>query len=259
MDNLLTPLSLLILILVFFGTGIISVVTGCTSLITVPVMLQMGIEPQTAIATNMLALTFLSLGGSLPFIREKKLNTQCLPSLIILTLFGSILGAFLVFTISKTSLSLLISVFMVAIAIFVLFNPQIGVETTQLKPPSPFSEAFGYLATFLLGIYGGFFSGGYVTLLTASYVVFFHKTFIEVVGITKVINFCSSFVATLIFMAHGVVNYPLGIILSLTMFIGGILGAKIALNMRNIWIKRLFVLTVFALAIKTCLTVILFG
>ncbi len=255
MENLLAPLPLIILILIFFGTGIISVVTGCTSLITVPVMLQMGIEPQTAIATNMLALTFLSLGGTLPFIREHKLNTQRLPSLIVLTLFGSILGAFLVFTISKDTLSLLISGLMVAIAIFVFFNPQTGVET-DLKPPSPLSEAFGYLATFFLGIYGGFFSGGYVTLLTASYVLFFHQTFIEVVGITKVINVCSSFVATLIFMAHGVVNYPLGIILSLTMFIGGILGAKIALNMSNVWIKRLFVLTVFALAIKTFLTII---
>lgn len=62
MENLLTPILLLTLILVFFCTGVISVVTGCTSLITVPVMLQMGIEPDVAIATNMLALTFLSLG-----------------------------------------------------------------------------------------------------------------------------------------------------------------------------------------------------
>jgi uncharacterized protein len=253
MEDLLSPFPLLILILVFFFTGVISVVTGCTSLITVPVMLQMGIEPDIAIATNMLALTFLSLGGTIPFIRENKLNTQRLPSLIFLTILGSILGAFLVFTISKNTLSLLISLFMVAIAIFVFLNPQTGVKPNP-DPPSTLAEFLGYLATFLLGIYGGFFSGGYVTLLTASYVMLFNQTFLEVVGITKVINVFSSLVATLIFTAYGVVNYPLGIVLSLTMFFGGILGAKIALNLSNIWIKRLFMLVVILLAIKTFLS-----
>ncbi|HBW57331.1 MAG TPA: sulfite exporter TauE/SafE family protein [Oscillatoriales bacterium UBA8482] len=255
MENLLTPILLLTLSLVFFGTGVISVVTGCTSLITVPVMLQMGIEPDVAIATNMLALTFLSLGGTIPFIRAKKLNTEGLSSLIILTIFGSILGAFLVFSVSKNTLSLLISVLMVAIAIFVFFNPQTGVKP-QTKPPSNLSKTLGYLVTFLLGIYGGFFSGGYVTLLTASYVMLFHQTFLEAVAITKVINLFSSLVATLIFIFYGLVNYQLGIVLSLAMFFGGILGAKIALNLSNIWIKRLFMLAVLGLGIKTFLSVL---
>jgi uncharacterized membrane protein YfcA len=35
------------------------------------------------------------------------------------------------------------------------------------------------------------------------------------------------------------------------MFIGGILGAKIAFDLSNIWIKRLFIFTVLGLAIKT--------
>ena len=48
------------LITVFFFTSVISVVTGSTSLITVPVMIALGIEAHVAVATNMLALTFMS-------------------------------------------------------------------------------------------------------------------------------------------------------------------------------------------------------
>jgi hypothetical protein len=44
---------------IFFLTSAISVVTGSTSLITVPAMLQFHIEPRTALATNMFALTFM--------------------------------------------------------------------------------------------------------------------------------------------------------------------------------------------------------
>jgi uncharacterized protein len=51
--------KLLVLVAIFFLTSVISVVTGSTSLITVPVMIALGIEAHVAVATNMLALTFL--------------------------------------------------------------------------------------------------------------------------------------------------------------------------------------------------------
>ncbi|HEY9909544.1 MAG TPA: hypothetical protein V6D18_18290 [Thermosynechococcaceae cyanobacterium] len=63
------PLSqLLILSLIFLAASIISVISGSTSLITVPTMLAFGIEPQTAIATNMLGLTLMSVGSTIPFL-----------------------------------------------------------------------------------------------------------------------------------------------------------------------------------------------
>jgi uncharacterized membrane protein YfcA len=50
--------KLLLLVAIFFLTSVISVVTGSTSLITVPIMIALGIEANFAVATNMLALTF---------------------------------------------------------------------------------------------------------------------------------------------------------------------------------------------------------
>jgi hypothetical protein len=66
-DYRVSPEKLSILIGAFFLTSVVSAVTGSTSLITVPVMIALGIEPHVAIATNMLALTFMSAGASLPF------------------------------------------------------------------------------------------------------------------------------------------------------------------------------------------------
>lgn len=57
---------------------------------------------------------------------------------------------------------------------------------------SQFGVVAGYAATFLLAIYGGFFSGGYVTMLTAAFVVFFEMTFLQAVATTKVINVFSA-------------------------------------------------------------------
>ncbi len=61
------------LVTMFFLTSVISVVTGSTSLITVPVMIALGIEAHVAVATNMLALTFMSVGARFASVlREKR-------------------------------------------------------------------------------------------------------------------------------------------------------------------------------------------
>lgn len=246
----MTPLQLLPLIAIFLGASVISVITGSTSLITVPVMLQFGIEPRTALATNMFALTFMSIGGTLPFIGKGIIKTERLPLLIILTLIASILGALLVLIIPSKSMPLIISISMIVVATLSIINRNAGVTPTD-KIPSQLGEIFGYVATFLLGIYGGFFSGGYITLLTAAYVMLFRMTFVQAIATTKFINIFSSLSATLIFMFQGVVDYKLGAILGLTMFIGGIIGGRISLKLSNVWLQRIYLTAVSILTAVT--------
>jgi hypothetical protein len=87
------PSKLILLVVVFFLTALVSVVTGSTSLITVPTMIAVGIEAH--IAANMLALVFLSVGGSLSFQGKGVIDRRILPFSATLTVIGSGIGAFL--------------------------------------------------------------------------------------------------------------------------------------------------------------------
>jgi uncharacterized protein len=242
-----TAPKLAILVAVFFLTSIISVVTGSTSLITVPVMIAVGIEPHAAVATNMMALIFMSAGGSLPFAQKGVIQRCLLPGGITLTLIGSAIGALLLLRIPVKALQLTIAVAMIAVAVFSLVKRDSGAS----EHPVPNSRrTFGYVATFLLAVYGGFFSGGYVTMLTAVFVLLFGLTFLQAVATTKIINLFSSLVATVIFVYHGVVDYRLGMVLGLTMFFGAIIGGHVALRLPAVWLRRVFLLAVVALAAK---------
>jgi uncharacterized protein len=247
----MAPSMFVLLIIVFLLTSIISVVTGSTSLITVPVMLQIGVDAHVAVATNMFALTWMSVGGTLPFLQTTTIDRRRLVPLVILTLIGSIAGALLLLVIPSTSLPVIIAVAMLGITAFSLVNHKAGV--VPVREPTHRAEWSGYIATFVLGIYGGFFSGGYVTLLTAAYVALFGMTYVEAIAITKVINIFSSAVATIIFMLRGVLDYRLGVVLGLAMFIGAFIGSRAVLRMNNIWLRRIFLATVVILALKTLL------
>jgi len=246
--------KLLTLVAVFFLTSVISVVTASKSLITVPVMIALGIEAHVAVATNMLALTFMSVGGSLPFLGKGVLSRSRLLLSIVLTIIGSGLGALLLLTVPLKTLQTTIALAMIGVAVFSLLNRNLG-QASHDAPASQIGVVAGYAATFLLAIYGGFFSGGYVTMLTAAFVLLFGMSFLQSVATTKVINVFSSGVATLVFVWRGVVDLKLGIILGVSMFLGALLGGRIALLLSAVWLRRIFIAAVLGLAVKLLLPV----
>jgi uncharacterized membrane protein YfcA len=242
--------SLVWLLATFFLTAAISVVTGGTSLLTVPVMLALGIEPHAAVATNMFALIFLSLGGTLPFLNGNRLPRRRLPALVVLTLVGSALGAWLLVIVPSRAMPLVIATATLGVAAFFVTNRGAGLAATRAGP-LPGAEAVGLASTFLLGIYGGFFSGGYVALLTAALIACFQLTFVEAIAVTKVLNLFSSLVATLIFAKQGLVDGRLGLSLSAASFAGAWLGAVLARRVSNLGLRRVFIGAVVVMALKT--------
>lgn len=244
----MTVYALVVLIAVFFLTSVIGVVTGSNSLIAVPVMFQFGIEPRVAVATNMFGLVFMAVGGTIPFVRQQKINYSKTWPLIALTIVSSATGALIAGAISDLSMKLIVSVAMIAVAIFSLLRRNAGLEPGTRRS---WTLPLTYILVFALGIYGGLFSGGYVTILTAVCIGIYGMRYGEAVASTKLVNVFSSAIASLIFMWQGLVDYKLGLILGVTMFVGAYVGAHYATKLNDIWLRRVFLTTVLLLAIKT--------
>lgn len=240
--------ALLLLIAVFFVTCAIGVVTGGNSLINVPMMFQFGIDPRVAVATNMFGLTFWSIGSVVPFIGKNVVEKRRMPWLLILTLAGSAVGAMLVGIISSETMPVIVSISMIFVAVFSLLNPTAGVHKNEQITAR--SEFLTYFLTFVVGIYGGLFSGGYSTIMTVVFVSLAGMTFTEAIVNTKFINIFSSLIATIVFAWQGLIDYQLGIILAVTMFIAAYVGAKVVTKMSDLWLRRIFLTSVIILAGK---------
>ncbi len=63
-------------------------------------------------------------------------------------------------------------------------------------------------------------------------------------------NVFSSGIATLVFVWRGIVDIRLGLILGIAMFFGAMLGGRIVMLLSAVWLRRIFVTAVFALAIN---------
>lgn len=244
----MTTSAVILLIVIFFLTSAVGVVTGSNSLVTVPAMFQFGIDARVAVATNMFGLTFMAIGGTIPFLRQGVFDGKRLPLLVVLTLIGSALGALSVGFISSETMPVIVSISMIVVTIFTFLKPSAGVEKQAFVSRAAIIAA--YSLTFLLGIYGGLYSGGYVTMLTAMFVALFGMTFTEAVANTKIINVFSSLVASIIFAWQGLIDYKLGLILAVVMFAGAYIGAYTVTKLNDVWLKRIFLGTVLILAVK---------
>jgi uncharacterized protein len=238
-----TQISILSLLMVV--TGAVGAITGGNSLINVPIMIMVGMTPRQAVATNMFAVGFMTISATARFARAGILKWRLLGRLGVITAVTGALGAVIAVKLPETVVKLVVGISMGALVVFIALH-------RKAEPPAP-SRArrlTGYAVATLLGVYGGFFSGGYTTLMTVLCTVCFSLTMMESVAVTKPINLISNTAASVVFFMGGIIDLRIGLPLAGANLLGGWLGAHAALKGGDRFVRLLFLLTVGALAVK---------
>ncbi|MSP59083.1 MAG: sulfite exporter TauE/SafE family protein [Myxococcales bacterium] len=242
------PWALALMCVVALLAALVGVVTGGNSLFTVPVMLSLGMAPRQAIATNMFAVTFLALSGGVRFAQKQPVRWDLTLPLGALTLVTSWWGAHLVTSLSERTVRGVVAGSMVAMVLFLLARPGFGEAPAHAVSKARF--AVGMAVGALLGIYGGLFSGGYTTLLTFACVALLGTSLVEAVGMTKLVNFASSAIASLEFARHGLIDYRVAVPMAAAMTVGAWLGAHLAITRGHRYVRIVFLGGVGLLAAK---------
>ncbi len=198
----------------------------------------------------MFALIFLSISGAIGFRKEMKQgDNKMIVFFSALTICGSFIGANLILAIDKDILKRVIAIMVCIIAISFLLKRDLGVRERKEKV-SKMKFIVGTLSVLILGIYGGFFSGGYITILSYVLILTFGMNFLQAAFITKIFNVFSSVTACAFFYYHSLIDFSVGIPLAISMSLGAFLGAKLAIAKGNLWIRNLFIVAVIVLAVR---------
>jgi uncharacterized membrane protein YfcA len=232
---------------VYFAVSVISVATGGGSLVQVPALIALGVAPRVAVATNMFAVTWMTLSAMVRFARAGQVGGRFVVPLVAVTAVTSAAGALLTVALPDRLVKGLVAVSMIAMIVFILASPRFGENPTA---PSRLRLVVGFAAVTVLGIYGGMFSGGYTTLLTFTCVVALGMPLMQTVGTTKLVNLASSGVASAVFAFAGVIDYRVAVPASLASFAGGWVGAHLAIQRGERFVRALFLVTVLGMAAK---------
>mgnify|MGYP002854751176 CR=1 FL=1 len=207
-----------------FVAGFVDAIAGGGGFISLPGYLFAGLPVHAAIATNKLSSSMGTTVATITYIRHGYMMWWLVPSVVVLALAGSALGA----SLSLASDENLIRIFMLLVvpiaAFYVIRAKRLDIERTAFS--KPVTLAICSTIAFVIGIYDGFYGPGTGTFLMLLLPALGHLSLDHAAGITKAINLSTNLAALAVFLMGGAVIVSLGLCAGLFNIAGNYLGAR---------------------------------
>ena len=244
---MLEPWQLALLFLTGLVAGFVDAIAGGGGLITLPVMLSCGFDPQTALGTNKLQAVFGSGSASWQYTRAGVVKLPDCARGFAITFVAAIAGSWAVQRLDPVLLRRAIPIVLVLIALYVLLKPALG----EADAPARMSRThFDLLFGGLLGFYDGFLGPGTGTFWTTAFVLCLGFNLTRATGCTKVMNFASNLSSLGLFLFRKKVLFIPGLAMGAGQLFGARLGASMVVQRGARFIRPIFITVVLAITVK---------
>jgi uncharacterized membrane protein YfcA len=224
--------------------GVINILAGGGSFLTLPVLIFLGMPAITANGTNRLGILLQNIGAVWSFQRHGLISWEIIKQTAIPSCLGSIVGVWIAFAVGNELFQKILAFLMVAITLWTLWD-----STRKVKVNSGANPFFLFLAFFLIGIYGGFVQAGIgFFVLAATTWAGFDLVKGNAIKVTVILIFI--FLTLGLFAWRGEVQWIPGIVLGLGNLIGGLIGVKLTILKGHSWIRGVVTVTIIIFAIK---------
>lgn len=230
------PLSHTLVILVAgFGAGAINAVVGSGTLITFPTLVTLGYPPVTATMSNAVGLVAGSVSGTWGYRRELGGQWNRLRWQIPASLTGAGLGAFLLLHLPETVFAEVVPVLLIAALILVQVGPRMQTWARRRAEAAGRSTdhvsarrmAALVVATFAIGVYGGYFTAAQGILLVGAMGALLPESVQRMNAAKNLTTLLVNIVAALAYtlVAFGRIGWPAAGLIAAGSLLGGWLGA----------------------------------
>jgi len=226
----------------FYGTSV-----GGAGLLVIPVLILLGLTPQSAVATANFGFVSMAGVGFITFHRAKGINYRIGIPAAFITVVGALIGSFILLELPELLLERLIGFSILLILLFLVLQKSIG---TIKRDTNVWLKCVGYGLFLPLGIYGAVISGGMAILFTYILIFFFGETFLESAGTRKPGAFAKMIIVAVVVGLHGVIQWEYGLLLLVGNSVGAYVGSRFALQKGSTWIRALFIVVTIVSVVK---------
>ena len=221
------PWIIVVLALVGFVAGFIDSIAGGGGMLALPALLLAGLDPLTALATNKLQGSFGTASATYVFWKRGLLKPLEHIAAIAMVFVGAALGVVLVSFAPRDTLSIIMPVMLVGVAIYFALAPRLTDNASAARLPL---AAFSFGIAPVLGFYDGFFGPGTGSFFMLALVALFGLGLLEATARTKLYNFTSNIASLLLFLVIAKVIWPVGLVMGVAQVAGAQLGARLAIR-----------------------------
>lgn len=260
-----------ILLLTGLVAGWVDAIAGGGGLLTVPMLLATGLDPQAVLGTNKFQASLGTAMATGQYVRHGLLRWGEIAPGVLATAFGALAGAFCVSRMDPQILRPVIPVLLIGIAAWLALKPDLGREARPSALAGALSRwrasgwgggwisadgtsetriLFALGCGLLLGFYDGFFGPGTGTFWTMAGLLLMGWNLLAATAHTKAMNLASNLASLALFLAAGHVRFGVGGAMAVGQMIGGRLGAAVAVRGGTRFIRPVFLSMVLLLSGK---------
>ena len=238
----------LLLILAGCVAGMVDVMAGGGSFLTLPLLIFMGLPAVVANGTNRVGIVVQSLGAVWGFHRHGLVDWGSFRWAAVPATVGCIVGAYGALATSDQAFKKILAVMMIVMTGWILWDPIRRWHETHADPPRVSNVIIG-CGFLVAGFFGGYIQAGVGFLLLAvTTLAGLDLVKGNAVKVLTVLSFAS--VGLAIFAVEGAVQWPMGLALAVGRFVGGLLGVRLVVLKGHEWVKGVVTAAMLACAVK---------
>ncbi|HJN20049.1 MAG TPA: sulfite exporter TauE/SafE family protein [Candidatus Nitrosopelagicus sp.] len=231
-----------------FIAGILGSIVGLGGgIIIVPVLTFMGFSPTLAVSNSLFAIFSNSVGATAAYAKQKRVEFSLGWKLGLMAVPGTILGAFISSEMSSEIFKILFALILISSASYIFLKRKIEEKPVDI---SRLLLVFSAGASFFAGIISSLFGIGGGLIFVPLMVVALGISMKRAAPTSQFILMFASFSGLIVHSMLGHPDYYQALLLSIGAFAGGILGARLSLEIKENKLKIIVVIVLIAAAIK---------
>jgi uncharacterized membrane protein YfcA len=240
-----------------FLAGLVDAVVGGGGLIQIPALFAVYPHqvPATLMGTNKLAAIFGTAVAAAKYARRVRVAWSTAAPAAVAAFALSFVGAWTVTRVPGDIVRSLLPLILIAVAVYTFRKKDLGAVHAPLHSGT-MERVLAFLVGAAIGFYDGFFGPGTGSFLLFLFVRFFGFDFLSASAAAKVVNVACNVSALIWFGYSGHLMWQLGAMMAVCQVGGSLLGTRLALKHGSGFVRKLFLVVVSALIVKTLIDMI---
>ena len=232
--------------------GFVDATVGGGGLVQIPALFAILPDqaPAALLGTNKFAAIFGTLNASYTYFRRVRLPFRFMVWVCIVSGIAAVLGAESARFVAPALFRVALPIVLAGILVYTIKQKALGsLHSGDLNGTDTIWK--GCLIGCVVGWYDGFLGAGTGTFFIFLFIRFLRFDFLHASAAAKLVNVSTNLGALIMFMVANDVLWRFAIPMAMANAIGGIVGARFAILKGNQFIRRLFILIVACLLLKT--------
>jgi uncharacterized membrane protein YfcA len=242
---------LILLCLVAFVAGFIDAIVGGGGLIQTPVGLIL--LPNLPVSSVVGSLKIPSFSGTsfaaIQYLKEVDINWKLLATMMILAFPSAFLGSTLLTYVSNDFMKPLLLAVLSLLVVYTYAQKNFGQHIVKTNSDRT-QVLYAVLISFVVGFYDGFIGPGTGSFLVLAFIALMGFDFLHASASAKMVNLATNFGSICLFILKDKIIWSIAIPMAISNAFGGWLGAKLAINKGNKFIRIFFLIVVVGTLIR---------